>query len=303
MGIKSLLVGINAYEAAPLRGCVNDVTSMRDLLQQQYKLNDDSIRILLDTQATRAAIIDGLHWLAEADGTNTPPIRHFHFSGHGVSVADKHGDEPDGQDEALAPYDYQTAGFIVDDVLHDLYKAFPAEAHLVLTMDCCHSGTIQFDVTMDSVPRFLPISDEEYKQIQKAKDQFLIQRNELRKQLERDLSAQGVAIAELPHHIARALQAHDKKKHFGYDQTNAITVLIAACRSFETAADARFDQTYNGALTYYLTQTLREGGSIKSYAELMDIVTQKISNNKFSQVPQLECREDKRTLPFLNILP
>ncbi|NJO05873.1 MAG: caspase family protein [Chloroflexaceae bacterium] len=31
MGLKALLVGINAYQQLPLRGCVNDVHRMRDL--------------------------------------------------------------------------------------------------------------------------------------------------------------------------------------------------------------------------------------------------------------------------------
>src|SRR5262249_34924258 len=67
MAIKALLVGINDYPDHPLRGCVPDITRMRDVLAQHYGVGDDRMRILTDSAATQAGITDGLRWLAQTD--------------------------------------------------------------------------------------------------------------------------------------------------------------------------------------------------------------------------------------------
>lgn len=165
MTAKALLVGINGYAKVPLRGCVNDVARVRDLLTQRYHLADDRIRFITDAAATKAAIADGLRWLAQADADETTPVRLFHFSGHGVFVPDENNDEKDGRDECLVPYDYETAGYITDDTLHESYARFTADTHLLLLMDCCHSGGNQKDIPNDIVYRFLKGSEEEEAQL------------------------------------------------------------------------------------------------------------------------------------------
>ena len=40
----------------------------------------------------------------------------FHFAGHGYRVEDLDGDEADGWDEAICPVDYESQGYIIDDV-------------------------------------------------------------------------------------------------------------------------------------------------------------------------------------------
>merc|ERR1712039_772793 len=66
-----------------------------------------------------------------------------HYSGHGASVRDDDGDEPDGKDECLCPVDYNEAGLIRDD---ETFKCLVAPlqegAFLTCVLDCCHSGTI-----------------------------------------------------------------------------------------------------------------------------------------------------------------
>ena len=138
---RALLVGINAYPDAPLRGCINDVQQMKGLLKQYYGFQDDGIKLLLDGDATAAGIEAGLEWLAEG-GAEVDAVRVFHYSGHGSYVADKNGDEPDGRDECLVPVDYESVGFITDDVLKTFYDRFPEEGNLTLVMDSCHSGTV-----------------------------------------------------------------------------------------------------------------------------------------------------------------
>ena len=169
---KALLVGINAYPDAPLRGCINDVRQMQGLLKQYYGFQDDGVKVLLDGAATVAGIKAGLAWLAEGGG-DADAVRIFHYSGHGTYVADKNGDEPDGRDECLVPFDYKSAGFITDDVLKTLYDKFPVSGNLTLVMDSCHSGTVNKAVAEDIVFRFLPVSDAEQEKIDAAAAKFV----------------------------------------------------------------------------------------------------------------------------------
>ncbi len=299
MGLKALLVGINRYEQAPLQGCVNDVTRLRELLQQQYGLADEQLRVLLDGAATQQAITDGLHWLAEPDGSASAPVRLFHFSGHGVQVANLDGSEPDGRDEAIVPYDYQTAGVMRDKLLRTLYNRFADETHLLLTMDCCHSGDIHFVPPLGTTYRFLPINAAELDLVRQSQELFFEQQQRRLAQLEQELLAQGISGAELKRRIQEAAGQVAEKQHFGRTRETDIAVLIAACRSDQTAADAFFDHAYHGALTYYLTSVLRETGGRLTYSELIERVGQVISENKFSQVPQLYCSPPNRNRLFL----
>jgi hypothetical protein len=69
------------------------------------------------------------------------------FAGHGMSVADKDGDEADGMDEALCFTDragqMTEADALTDDALvTQLTTALKPGVKVVIITDCCHSGTI-----------------------------------------------------------------------------------------------------------------------------------------------------------------
>ena len=302
MDLKVLLVGINAYAKQPLKGCVNDITRVRDLLTQRYDLADGNTRLLLDNAATKAAIGDGLRWLAAPGAGGEPPVRMFHYSGHGTFIADQNGDEPDGRDECIAPYNYETAGPMTDDTLHDLYSSFPANAHLLIAMDCCHSGTVQRQLAEDIRYRFLENSYAEEQRIDDAARRVRAQRDTFVLGQLSDLRDRAVPQDEWERRIKEAMASFDKK-HFGEDSVNDNVVLLAACRADQTAADACFAGSYNGALTYYLTEVLRESGAGLTYAALIDKVGRKLYDNSFLQLPQLECNPANHDRPFLNLTP
>eukprot|EP01066_Platyproteum_vivax_P011582 Platyproteum_vivax@DN5255_c0_g1_i1.p1 len=146
---KALLIGINYIGSkATLRGCINDVTNMREVIMKHYDFrgSTDSMVCLTDDvkeplyQPTRHNITQAMQWLVA--GAQPGDILFFHFSGHGSQQRDTTGHEADGMSETLVPVDYMTKGQIIDDVLYSsLVSPLPNGCRLIAFMDCCHSGT------------------------------------------------------------------------------------------------------------------------------------------------------------------
>jgi len=142
---KALLIGVN-YTGTDdeLNGCHNDVLAVRSYLLK-HGFEESEIRILLDNNdcesPTANNIVEAMRWLSE-DSTEESSL-FFHFSGHGVQILDRNGDERDGQDEAIVPLDFREEGVINDDtVLRELIMPLNKDAHLTCLFDCCHSATI-----------------------------------------------------------------------------------------------------------------------------------------------------------------
>jgi metacaspase-1 len=293
---KALLVGINAYPDAPLRGCINDVRQMQGLLKQYYGFQDDGIKVMLDGDATATGIKAGLEWLAEG-GADVDAVRIFHYSGHGTYVADKNGDEPDGRDECLVPFDYKSAGFITDDVLKTLYDKFPVSGNLTLVMDSCHSGTVNKAPAEDIVFRFLPVPDAEQEKIDAAAAKFAQDQQEyvfkeIKKLRDNDLSDDALRAK------VGELMASFEKKRFGDVKTTEANVLLAGCRPDQTSADARISGDYHGAFTYYLAEAIQQAKGQISYRQLADKVGKKLKGENYSQIPQLEYAGQRDQAPI-----
>jgi len=143
--MRALLVGINYVgQNGELRGCHNDVETMRRYLEGQG-YEENNMKILLDDgeheDPNKDNIIAAFQWLV--DGAEAGDSLFFHYSGHGASVRDDEGDEADGKDEALVPVDYNSAGLLRDDdVFKYLVGPLKAGVSLTCVLDCCHSGTI-----------------------------------------------------------------------------------------------------------------------------------------------------------------
>ena len=244
---RALLVGINDYPGAPLRGCINDVKQMQDMLKRYFGFQDDGIKLVLDKTATADGIKAGLEWLAQG-GNDTDAVRVFHFSGHGTQVADQNGDEPDGSDECLVPYDYQQVGMITDDVLKTYYDRFPASGNLSLVMDSCHSGSVNRVIETDIAYRFIPVSWEEQQRIDTAAAKFAENQQEFVVSQLVKLRDQALPDDELRAKVA-SLMATFQKKRFGDVRTREANVLLAGCRSDQQCADANIANDYHGAFT------------------------------------------------------
>jgi metacaspase-1 len=149
---RALIVAISKYK--PGTGW-NDLASANDiplikeaLLKQGFKEAD--IVVMKDAACTKEGILNGIQkHLIEKSAPGDICV--FHFSGHGEQVYDTNGDEDDGYDEALVPYDapieYQPGvdKHLRDDdfgtKLQDLRLKLGEEGELIVIVDACHSGS------------------------------------------------------------------------------------------------------------------------------------------------------------------
>ena len=165
-GDRALLIGINRYADSrftPLRGAVQDARNMKALLSDHLKFDSKSIRMLTDREATRDGILSAIQkWLI--NGTQPGSKALLYFAGHGYFQVDENGDESDGYDEALVPYDagltsaerrpMQVSNLILDDEIEKLFeKLKDRKAYLIV--DSCHSGTMTRSLTPSAIdPRY-----------------------------------------------------------------------------------------------------------------------------------------------------
>jgi hypothetical protein len=144
--VYALLIAISDYpgtdndlEGAPQ----NTIAAMRQAIGDWF----DEVRYLSDGQATKAGILDGMNsFLGQAGPADTVYIQ---FAGHGHRVLDTNGDETDGYDETICPYDSVTAAneivpgrLITDDELATALSTLRAK-RAVLVLDSCYSGTME----------------------------------------------------------------------------------------------------------------------------------------------------------------
>ncbi|GGJ28980.1 caspase family protein [Deinococcus roseus] len=145
---RALLVGLAEYKdpKANLRGPEVDVKLIGEVIGE-LGFKPDQVHTLMNQQATRANILNQMRtWLTEGVGPNDKVI--FYYSGHGAQVNDRSGDEADGCDESIVPYDLN---LILDDEIQNVLDGVKAREVLVM-FDSCFSGTVTkslFDIDED----------------------------------------------------------------------------------------------------------------------------------------------------------
>ncbi|OIW13633.1 hypothetical protein TanjilG_07975 [Lupinus angustifolius] len=130
-----------------LKGSVNDVVNMKELLVNNFNFPISCMRILTEEVKkpslipTRQNILKALKWLVKDCQAGDSLV--FYFSGHGLNISDSNGDEIDGFDEAICPVDFMTEGSIIDDELNSTI-VWPLKKDVTLhaIVDAGHSGTI-----------------------------------------------------------------------------------------------------------------------------------------------------------------
>lgn len=250
MSKKALCIGINDYPGTDndLSGCVNDAKDWAAELGQR----GFDVTMMLDAQCTHAALREAIKGLIH--GARKGDTLLITYSGHGTWVPDSSGDEPDGRDEGLCPWDIGKAGPLLDDDIRQMFAARAAGVRIVLLSDSCHSGSVTRGKEDDLDPgqpraRFMPL-------------------------------AAWLPAGELPKASARPTRLVLGLKRSGGD------LLLAGCLDTQFSWDTRFRGRPNGAFTYYALKTLREAVPA-SYEDWFKAIRSYLPSTRLPQDPQI----------------
>ena len=252
---RALLIGIDNYkssEVRPLRGAVNDVRLMRDILIGKFGMVPQNITILENEQATHKAIIDTIKSNLIAK-SNKGDVVVLHFSGHGSQMKDVSGDEVDQLDETLVPYDSRTEGVfdISDDEVNGLLKQLTQKTkNVTFVFDSCHSGAA-------------------------ARGGNTV----------RQIEADRRTPPPVP---AYAISSRGTEGDADFRPSNSDYVLISGSLAKELSNETEFEGRRHGALTWFLASALRTAQPTTTYRALMDQVKTEVSTRFPSQHPQIE---------------
>ncbi|XP_031281838.1 metacaspase-1-like isoform X2 [Pistacia vera] len=143
---RAVLCGVSYKETKyKLKGTINDVKNMRDLLITKFGYQSEGILVLTDEEEehhpTKKNIEKALKWLVKDCEKGESLV--FYFSGHGLRQPDFNGDEIDGFDETICPVDFMKEGMILDNYINTtIVKPLIQGVTLHAIVDACHSGTI-----------------------------------------------------------------------------------------------------------------------------------------------------------------
>lgn len=250
MSKKALCIGINDYPGTQndLSGCVNDAGDWAAELGGR----GFETRKMIDAEATHAAMTAAIGSLIKNAARGDTLV--ITYSGHGTWVPDSSGDEPDGRDEGLCPYDIGSKGPLLDDEVRQLFAARTAGVRILLISDSCHSGSVTRGKEDDLDPgqaraRFMPLEA-------------------------------WMPADELPSAGARPPHLVGGLRRSGGD------LLLAGCLDTQYSWDTSFKGRPNGAFTYYALKVLRENKPVSYEAWFKGIRTY-LPSTRLPQDPQI----------------
>lgn len=257
-GRFALCIGINDYPGtdSDLHGCVNDANDWA----KELRARGFSVEMLLDNKATGKVMRERLEaTILEARAGDKVVIT---YSGHGTFVPDLDGDEPDGKDEALCPYDTKSKGVITDDQLFQIFSARASGVRLLFVSDSCHSGT---------VAKFAPISTPATmagRGAPQRKVRFLPPATFLSAAQTKKLGS------------SRALMG-------GKAPGRNAGLLMSGCQDHEYSFDAWFQGRPNGAFTFVALKALRTLPANATYKQWYDAIRKTLPSAQYPQTPNL----------------
>ncbi len=172
----ALIIAIGDYTGATgwrNLSSMNDVKYVKEaLVKTGFEAKD--IDTLCNKDATKKGMIKALDDLYNRAGEGD--VIYFQFSGHGQQIQDDNGDELDGYDEALIPYDaaaaydpvtYKGENHFRDDLLGEklnmIRKKIGPKGSIVVLIDACHSGTATRDAGIKRGMEMPFLTDPRYK--------------------------------------------------------------------------------------------------------------------------------------------
>ena len=251
---RALLIGISEYPVnrivrdaswQPIHGA-NDI----EIISKTLKTQGFKMATLTNKDATALKIRKELNKLLSNAGSGD--LVYIHFSCHGQPVEDLNGDEQDGWDEAIVPYDawkipikgiYEGKNHIIDDELNviigKIRKKVGASGFVYVVIDACHAGGID--------------RGEEEDYLRGTKSGFSL----LNKS-----------------YVPRM----DARSNIPIESVNgwANVCMLEACRAYQSNYEIKQDGSYYGPLSYYVNLALQQQSLTKdikwveSVKQLMD---------------------------------
>ena len=294
--IYALLVGIDNYAPASvppipsLKGCVNDIKAVEAYLREritqdgEWKLVEptDQRWILTNEHATRQAIINGFRQhLCKA---NSDDVVLFYYAGHGAQekAPEEFWElEADRLDETLVCYDSRTEGSrdLADkELAYLISQVAQKKPHVVIILDCCHSGSGTRDLSPEITVRRSPVDSRE-------------------RPLSSFIFADDKTVLE---QLLTSSQNREKKKT-GVILPKGKHVMFSACRDYELAKEYKGeDGQPRGAFSYFLLQTLQRTNGSLTYRDLARNINALVSGKVKEQSPQVEATDPiELDKPFL----
>lgn len=262
---RALLIGISDYpsvkghpdlEWSDIHGA-NDVAEITPTLERQgFKMT-----LLTNSKATAANIRKAFQQLESS--VKAGDLVYIHFSGHGQAVEDKNGDEADGWDEAIIPYDarmkfmkgvYEGENHILDDELETYFTTIRNKlgktGYLYVVLDACHMGGASRGDEEEEEEVFIRGTDKGFSPSGKR-------------------------------YIPKIDRRGNMKVNSASGNQSGICIL-EACRAYQTNAEIKQNGKYYGPLTYYINQYLA-GKSLTS-------------NNSWVESVRVLMNKDKRLI-------
>ncbi|MDF5715780.1 MAG: caspase family protein [Rhizonema sp. NSF051] len=285
--IYALLVGIDEYDPTSimtipsLEGCVNDIKAVEAYLRgrvtkdSEWKLIDNSDRpwVLTNQQATREAVIQGFEQhLCQAESDD---VVLFYYAGHGAQEKAPQEFlkiEADGLDETIVCYNSRTQASrdLADKELSYLIsKVAQKNPHIVIVLDCCHSGSGTRDVSSEFKVRRSPVDSRE-----RSLNNFIFAN---------DLSALDEIL-----NSAKSME----QKTTSLVLPTGKHVILSACRDYELAKEYLGDNGEpRGVFSYFLLNTLQSTNGNISYKDLVRNINAIIGGKVKEQSPQVDATD------------
>ena len=209
----------------------NDV----DMLSKTLKAQSFRITSVKNEAATAARIRKGLK--AFSNTCKPGDIVYIHFSCHGQPFEDYDGDESDGWDEALVPFDalkeyhqgkYTGENHITDDELNLYLKTIRNRVGpngiVYVVIDACHAGSSYRGEEEDADSVIIRGTDKGFSKSDKQYAPRIDKRGKIKVEKSADM---------------------------------ANICILEACRSYQVNSEIRKDGKYYGSLSYYVNEVLK----------------------------------------------
>ncbi len=235
---RALVVGISEYlpSGKDTWGVIHG-SNDADLIAAVLKKQGFSIVKISNKSATAGRVRKGLGDLVAS--CKPGDIVYVHFSCHGQPVEDLDGDEEDGWDESVVPYDalmvyrkgkYEGANHIIDDELNTYFRRMRRKVGkkglVCVAVDACHAGgASRGDDDIEE--------DEGEVYVRGTKRGFSSNGKEFRPRI-------------------------NAKGHFTIPKEAGLAdiLVLEACRSYQSNYEIRQSGKYYGPLSYYISQVL-----------------------------------------------